>query len=61
MGAADIAWQSLADARIVLLPAVRRASPDTLIITNGFSCRAQIEELAERTPVHLAEVLKWAL
>jgi len=45
----------------VLLPAVRRASPDTLIITNGFSCRAQIEELAERTPVHLAEVLKWAL
>jgi Fe-S oxidoreductase len=45
----------------VLLPALRRASPDTLVLTNGFSCRAQIEELAGRQPLHLAEVLALAL
>ena len=26
----------------VLYPAVRQASPDTLIVTDGFSCREQI-------------------
>ena len=52
---------SIKCAERVLLPAVRRASADTLIVTNGFSCRAQIEELSGRKPVHLAEVLKWAL
>jgi len=45
----------------VLLPAVKRASPDTLIVTNGFSCRAQIEELGGRRPHHLAELLRMAL
>jgi Fe-S oxidoreductase len=52
---------SIKCAERVLLPAVRRASADTLIVTNGFSCRAQIEELTGRTPLHIAEVLKWAL
>ena len=45
----------------VLLPAVKRASADTLIVTNGFSCRAQIEELGGRRPHHLAELLRMAL
>jgi Fe-S oxidoreductase len=41
----------------VLLPAVRAAAPDTLIVANGFSCRQQIEQLTDRKPMHLAEVL----
>jgi FAD/FMN-containing dehydrogenase/Fe-S oxidoreductase len=45
----------------VLLPAVKRADAGTLVVTDGFSCRAQIEELAGRRPVHLAEVLKMGL
>jgi Fe-S oxidoreductase len=45
----------------VLLPAVKTAAQDTLILTNGFSCRAQIEELGGRRPLHLAELLEEAL
>jgi Fe-S oxidoreductase len=52
---------SIKCAERVLLPAVRRAGADTLIVTNGFSCRAQIEELSGRTPLHLAEVLRMSL
>jgi Fe-S oxidoreductase len=44
----------------VLLPALRGAGDETLVIANGFSCRAQIEELAGRRPLHLAEVLDMA-
>jgi FAD/FMN-containing dehydrogenase/Fe-S oxidoreductase len=44
----------------VLLPAVKTAPQDTLILTNGFSCRAQIEELACRRPLHLAQLLEMA-
>ena len=41
-----------------LLPAVRDAAPDTLVLADGFSCRTQIEQGGTgRTPVHLAEVL----
>ena len=46
---------------LVLLPAVRNASPDTLIITDGFSCREQIAMGTGRQAVHLAEVLQLAL
>ena len=42
----------------VLLPAVRDAAPDTLVLADGFSCRTQIEQGGTgRTPVHLAEIL----
>jgi Fe-S oxidoreductase/FAD/FMN-containing dehydrogenase len=41
----------------VLLPAVRAAGPDTLIVTNGFSCREQIAQNTGRRALHLAEVL----
>jgi Fe-S oxidoreductase len=44
-----------------LLPAVRKASPDTLIVADGFSCREQIEQATQRRAVHLAEVLRLAL
>jgi len=42
----------------VLLPAVRDASPDMLIISDGFSCREQIEQGTGRTTIHLAELLE---
>ncbi|HLR76137.1 MAG TPA: hypothetical protein VK106_00655, partial [Balneolaceae bacterium] len=45
----------------VLLPAVREADEDTLIITNGYSCREQIEQLTDRKALHLAEVIQMAL
>ena len=44
----------------VLLPAVREAAPDTLIVSDGFSCREQIAQLAGRRAFHLAEILKLA-
>ena len=43
-----------------LLPAVRETGPETLLVTDGFSCRSQIEHGADRRPVHLAEVLALA-
>ena len=52
---------SIACAERVLLPAVRHAGADTLIVTDGFSCREQIAQTTERRAVHLADVLKMAL
>lgn len=40
---------------------MREASNDTLIISNGFSCREQIEQTTPRQALHLAEVLQMAL
>jgi FAD/FMN-containing dehydrogenase/Fe-S oxidoreductase len=45
----------------VLLPAVRAAGPETLIIEDGFSCFLQIEQLAGRKSLHIAEVLRLAI
>ncbi len=44
-----------------LLPKVRSAPKDQLIIASGFSCREQIEQSSDRKAVHLAEVLAMAL
>jgi Fe-S oxidoreductase len=41
----------------VLLPAVRKAAPETVIVSDGFSCREQIRQATGRQAVHLAEVL----
>jgi FAD/FMN-containing dehydrogenase/Fe-S oxidoreductase len=41
----------------VLLPAVRQASLDTLIISDGFSCREQIFQSTGRRALHLAEAI----
>jgi FAD/FMN-containing dehydrogenase/Fe-S oxidoreductase len=43
-----------------LLPAVRAAAKDTLIIADGFSCREQIAQATDRRAVHLADVLALA-
>ena len=45
----------------VLLPAVRAAAEDTLIIADGFSCMEQIEQLTGRKALHIAEVLQMAI
>jgi FAD/FMN-containing dehydrogenase/Fe-S oxidoreductase len=46
---------------LVLLPAVRRASAETLIVADGFSCREQIRQATGREAVHLAEALRMGL
>jgi hypothetical protein len=45
----------------VLLPAVREAAKDALIITDGFSRRTQIASGTNRRALHLAQVLQMAL
>jgi FAD/FMN-containing dehydrogenase/Fe-S oxidoreductase len=45
----------------ILLPEVRKAGDDELIITSGFSCREQIEQETDRTALHLADVMAMAI
>jgi FAD/FMN-containing dehydrogenase/Fe-S oxidoreductase len=45
----------------VLLPTVRRASPDALIVSDGFSCREQILQATGRQAIHVAEAMQLAL
>jgi FAD/FMN-containing dehydrogenase/Fe-S oxidoreductase len=52
---------SAAIGELELLPAVRKAPPDWLIIADGFSCREQIAQGTDRHALHLAEVLQMAL
>ena len=52
---------SQAIGELELLPAVRQAPPDWLIIADGFSCREQIAQNTDRRAMHLAEVLQMAL
>jgi Fe-S oxidoreductase len=44
----------------VILPKVREASDDTLVLADGFSCRHQIEGGAGKTPLHFAQLLHLA-
>ncbi|NIH81523.1 FAD-binding and (Fe-S)-binding domain-containing protein [Amycolatopsis viridis] len=48
---------SVAAANRVLVPEVTAASPDTLVLADGFSCRTQIDDLTGRQALHLAQVL----
>jgi len=48
-------------AELALLPKLRAAAPDTVVVADGFSCREQIEGLGGRPAQHLAEVLAGAL
>ena len=52
---------SAAIGELELLPAVRQAPDDWLIIADGFSCREQISQGTNRHALHLAEVLQMAL
>ena len=48
---------SLAMGELSLLPAVRDAATDTLIVADGTSCRHQIRDGTGREPLHVARVL----
>ena len=52
---------SKAIGELELLPAVRQAPTDWLIVADGFSCREQIAQETDRHALHLAEVLQMAL
>jgi FAD/FMN-containing dehydrogenase/Fe-S oxidoreductase len=45
----------------VILPAVRAANADTMVIADGFSCRSQIRHGTTREPLHSAQVLREAV
>ena len=47
---------SLKMAELSLMPKVRAAGSDTLIVADGTSCRHQIGDLSTRKPVHVARV-----
>jgi len=44
-----------------LLPAVRSAPPDALIVADGFSCREQIAQSTNRKALHIAQILRRSL
>ena len=44
-----------------LLPAIRSAAENTMIVASGYSCREQIAQLSERNGLHIAEVVALAL
>jgi FAD/FMN-containing dehydrogenase/Fe-S oxidoreductase len=48
---------SVAIAEHALLPAVRSAGPDTVVLADGFSCRTQLDDLAGVHARHLSELL----
>jgi len=52
---------SKAIGELELLPAVRRAPTNWLILADGFSCREQIAQETDRHALHLAEVIQMAL
>jgi Fe-S oxidoreductase len=52
---------SLKVGELVLLPAVRAAAKDTLLVADGFSCREQISQTTDRHALHLAQVLQMAM
>lgn len=48
---------SVAVAEKQLLPAIRAAGADAVVLADGFSCRTQVADLTEVTAIHLAELL----
>ena len=52
---------SLAMGELSLLPAVRKADADTVIVADGTSCRHQIHDGAGRNALHVARVLAMSL
>ena len=58
---ADTIEVSLKMAELSLLPAVRKASTDTLIVADGISCRHQIHDGSGRATAHVASVLAMSI
>jgi Fe-S oxidoreductase len=59
--AADTIDVSLAMGELSLLPAVRKAPEDAIIVADGTSCRHQIHDGAGRDAVHVARLLARAV
>lgn len=59
--AADTYETSMAMGELSLLPAVRKAAPDTIIAADGFSCRHQIADGSGREARHVARIMRDAL
>lgn len=58
---ADTYEASIEMAELSLLPAVRRADQNTLVVADGTSCRHQIHDGAQREALHVARVLAMSL
>ena len=52
---------SLKVANLIMFPAIRKASKDTIIVATGTSCRNQIRDNMDIKPLHPAEVLRQSL
>jgi FAD/FMN-containing dehydrogenase/Fe-S oxidoreductase len=52
---------SQAMAELSLLPAVRKAADDTIVVADGTSCRHQIKDGTGREPLHVARVLAMSI
>jgi FAD/FMN-containing dehydrogenase/Fe-S oxidoreductase len=52
---------SMRMAELSLLPAVRQARPETVVVADGTSCRHQIHDGSGREALHVASVLQMAL
>jgi Fe-S oxidoreductase len=52
---------SLAMGELSLLPAVRKAPADVIVVADGTSCRHQIKDGAGRNALHAARVLARSL
>jgi len=52
---------SLKMGELSLLPAVRKADADTLIVADGTSCRHQIHDGTNRAALHVARVLAMSI
>ncbi|MGN6274965.1 MAG: FAD-binding and (Fe-S)-binding domain-containing protein [Solirubrobacterales bacterium] len=44
-----------------LMPAVREAPKETILIADGFSCKTQIEQMTDRRALHTAQVIALAM
>jgi len=58
---ADTIDVSLKMGELSLLPAVRKAAPDTIIVADGTSCRHQIKDGTGREALHVARLLAMSL
>ena len=58
---ADTYDASIEMAELSLLPAVRRADQNTLVVADGTSCRHQIHDGTQREALHVARVLAMSL
>ena len=54
---ADTHQASVAMGELSLLPAVRKAAPETVIAADGFSCRHQIHDGTGRSALHISRIL----